>query len=614
MEKNIIIYPIIKTEIDLTEAFNNLTSQVKKIAYSLSMQKENIIYKSSLDYKLLFLSDKEAILEVLLEVGIIESVSYNSYKILVKNTNDVDIRFNKTSLSPIPKYTYSQEIEHKVFKEKQSFSSESSLSLKQLIKDQIEEWEHRWKLFSPEYYLEKFLNVLDHTVKIKFSIDNFIDKSKYNKEIPVKPKYYLSSIAKPTPPKKTFWGINKKILSKYNTEKELWLKDIEAVEEKNIKLKNKYEKEISDWSFKFDEFIENQKKYNIKVEKIFEGYEKFSQDSSIDIYFEFILNNFFEYPYNNEFKVEYDNVSRTLKINSELPPIDQFPAIKEVTFVKSKLEYREKLFNKKEIEAYYSESVYKFILSILHIVSQSDYKHIIEFINVNHWVNFLNKALGRYEIHFVSSILISTIEFKEVNLSLVDAKEFFRNFKGLATKNFSDITPIKPVLTLNTDDSRFIDAINIVDSLSESTNLASMDWEDFEYLIRELFEKEFGEGEINEVKITQASKDGGVDAIAFDKDPIRGGKIVIQAKRYTNVVSVSAVRDLYGTVMNEGANKGILVTTSSFGTESYNFAKDKPITLLNGQELLYLLDKHGYKARIDIEEAKKILKETKNKR
>jgi restriction system protein len=58
-----------------------------------------------------------------------------------------------------------------------------------------------------------------------------------------------------------------------------------------------------------------------------------------------------------------------------------------------------------------------------------------------------------------------------------------------------------------------------------------------------------------EVKVTRASRDGGVDAIAFDPDPIRGGKIVIQAKRYTNTVEVSAVRDLYGTVVNEGAIK-----------------------------------------------------------
>ena len=52
-----------------------------------------------------------------------------------------------------------------------------------------------------------------------------------------------------------------------------------------------------------------------------------------------------------------------------------------------------------------------------------------------------------------------------------------------------------------------------------------------------------------------------MDAIAFDPDPIRGGKYVIQAKRYTRTVDVSAVRDLYGTVMHEGADRGILVTT-----------------------------------------------------
>lgn len=99
-----------------------------------------------------------------------------------------------------------------------------------------------------------------------------------------------------------------------------------------------------------------------------------------------------------------------------------------------------------------------------------------------------------------------------------------------------------------------------------------------------------------------------LDAIAFDPDPIRGGKIVIQAKRYTNTVGVSAVRDLYGTVMNEGATKGILVTTADYGPDAYEFSKGKPITLMNGANLLYLLEKHGHKARIDIKEAKLLSK------
>ena len=110
------------------------------------------------------------------------------------------------------------------------------------------------------------------------------------------------------------------------------------------------------------------------------------------------------------------------------------------------------------------------------------------------------------------------------------------------------------------------------------------------------------------MKVTQASRDQGVDAIIFDPDPLRGGKIVIQAKRYTNTVDVSAVRDLFGTVHNEGAIKGILVTTSQYGPDSYSFAKDKPLTLLDGAQLLGLLEQHGYKFRIDLAEAKRLSK------
>jgi restriction system protein len=68
-----------------------------------------------------------------------------------------------------------------------------------------------------------------------------------------------------------------------------------------------------------------------------------------------------------------------------------------------------------------------------------------------------------------------------------------------------------------------------------------------------------------DTKLSQASRDGGVDCVAFDSPPILGGKVVIQAKRYKNTVGVSSVRDLFGTVHNEGASKGILVTTSGYG-------------------------------------------------
>jgi hypothetical protein len=91
-----------------------------------------------------------------------------------------------------------------------------------------------------------------------------------------------------------------------------------------------------------------------------------------------------------------------------------------------------------------------------------------------------------------------------------------------------------------------------------------------------------------------------------DPDPIRGGELVVQAKRYTNTVGVAAVRDLYGAMTAERASKGILVTTATFGHDSYEFAKDKPITLLDGGGLLHLLQRHGVPARIDLRQAKSV--------
>jgi len=78
--------------------------------------------------------------------------------------------------------------------------------------------------------------------------------------------------------------------------------------------------------------------------------------------------------------------------------------------------------------------------------------------------------------------------------------------------------------------------------------------------------------------------------VAWDPRPIFGGKVLIQAKRYKNTVGVSAARDLFGTLQNEGASKGILVTTSGYGQASFDFAQNKPIDEAN---LLYLLAEHA---------------------
>jgi restriction system protein len=144
-------------------------------------------------------------------------------------------------------------------------------------------------------------------------------------------------------------------------------------------------------------------------------------------------------------------------------------------------------------------------------------------------------------------------------------------------------------------DPRFVQETDVLSSIDQRPNLMELTPGEFENLITNLFEK-MG----LETRLTQASRDGGVDCVAYDPRPIFGGKVVIQAKRYKHTVGVSAVRDLFGTMQNEGASKGILVTTSGYGKASFEFADGKPLELLAGTNLLYLLKEHaGITAKIE---------------
>lgn len=114
-----------------------------------------------------------------------------------------------------------------------------------------------------------------------------------------------------------------------------------------------------------------------------------------------------------------------------------------------------------------------------------------------------------------------------------------------------------------------------------------MDGHEFEDLIEQLLIKM---GFITQER--KKSADGGIDIQAINEQPIFKGKYIIQCKRYSKPVGASVVRDLYGVVTSERANKGIMITNSSFTEATKEFAKGKPIELIDGEELSNLLDEY----------------------
>ena len=391
-------------------------------------------------------------------------------------------------------------------------------------------------------------------------------------------------------------------------ERELWRSEMQEAKEETGRLEETYANEMDEWQASRKAFNTRQEVDNAKVDLDRERYLS-GEEAALNIYIEDVLSQS-EYPdaFPKEHHFVYFVGTETLILDFELPNQTAFPRVKEVKYVASRAEFQETALSETWIKKTYDETLYQIALRTVYELFKSDEINALASVVFNGWVRSIDKANG-VEVHAcVMSLEANKDEFLALNLSQVDPKSCFRKLKGVAASKLIELSPVKPLVLLRKEDARFVDGYAVMDGIDERTNLAAMDWLDFENLIREVFEKEFSKSG-GEVRITQASRDGGVDAIAFDPDPIRGGKLVIQAKRYTNTVGVAAVRDLYGTVHNEGANKGILVTTSDFGPDAYAFAKDKPLTLISGSELLYLLSQHGRAARIDIADAKRIAAE-----
>ncbi|MFH1314063.1 MAG: restriction endonuclease [Candidatus Eisenbacteria bacterium] len=388
-------------------------------------------------------------------------------------------------------------------------------------------------------------------------------------------------------------------------------KHSEAIERHKRALREagqKHEEARRHWQAEREKYKKAQGERNAEVETKRQSYAAGDPDSIMD-YCGMVLDNS-SYPdfLPQSYDLEYNPENRILILDYRLPSPQDLPTLVEVRYVKSKDEFTEKHLSDSKLNHLYDDLLYQIALRTIHELFEADVIRAIDSIVFNGYVESIDAATGQETNACVLTVQASREEFDGINLAAVQPRACFRKLKGVSSARLHNLAAVAPILALSREDRRFVPSHAVVDAIAEGDNLAAMDWEDFEHLIRELFEKEYSVVG-GEVKVTRASRDGGVDAVIFDPDPLRGGKTVVQAKRYTNTVGVSAVRDLYGTVLNEGANKGILVTTSDYGPDAYAFAKGKPLVLLSGGNLLHLLAEHGHKARIDLQEAKRLAAE-----
>lgn len=335
-------------------------------------------------------------------------------------------------------------------------------------------------------------------------------------------------------------------------------------------------------------FLKRQEEQNAEIDEFEKAYHAADHEAIIAYCSMVLERSVYPETIPHEFRVAYSTESKELVVEFDLPRPDVVPSVLEYKYVKARDAIDSKPRKQTEIKDLYQDVIAAIALRTVHEILESDQSKHVQVVTFNGFVQTVDPTTGRDVRPCLISVRSTRERFEEIDLSRIDKRACLRNLGAQVSPRPDERIAVKPIVEFNMIDKRFVPGADIISELESRPNLMELTPREFEDLIGNLFSK-MG----LETKQTQLSQDGGVDVVAFDKRPVLGGKVVIQAKRYRHTVGVSAVRDLYGTMMNEGANKGILVTTSGYGSAAFNFVKDKPIELIDGGGLLYLLENHA---------------------
>ena len=278
-------------------------------------------------------------------------------------------------------------------------------------------------------------------------------------------------------------------------------------------------------------------------------------------------------------RVAWDQPERQLIVDWELPDYSVVPAISRYRYIKS--DDRETQIQRPagERKAQYRQLLAQSALAVLVGTFRADPGRLVSSATVNGFVSHADPANGRRTKAFLVTVMADRQTLARLDLTKVDPISCLEGMRGQLSPRPEKLTPVHPVRLATTAGTEPSD-----DTATPTADLMNMDPIEFEELVAALFQA-MG----MEVMTTARSGDGGVDVQAMDPDPVRGGKLVIQVKRYHNTIPPAPVRDLYGTMLHEGATKGIFVTTAEFGPSAQEFAAGKPLTLIGGRQLAGLL-------------------------
>lgn len=130
------------------------------------------------------------------------------------------------------------------------------------------------------------------------------------------------------------------------------------------------------------------------------------------------------------------------------------------------------------------------------------------------------------------------------------------------------------------EEHRFLKKMGQVSSRADLLDLGPTEFED---MVTKLYQLAG-----HQAKRTGTVGDNGVDVAVNARN---GEKWIVQCKRWRKPVGEPILREFYGTMQHEKADKGTLIAVSGFTRQAQDWVKGKPITLYDGEKFLGALER-----------------------
>lgn len=184
------------------------------------------------------------------------------------------------------------------------------------------------------------------------------------------------------------------------------------------------------------------------------------------------------------------------------------------------------------------------------------------------WVSVLLSA----SVYIVLKFIVPTINFQNL---------FFKTLAGVAPA----IAIWLALVLLIPAPISFFNSLRkkkLLDKQKDIDSIKNLSWKEFEELIAEAYRRK-GYYVVENYNI---GPDGGIDLVLKKN----GNLFLVQCKQWrSNKVDVSIVREMFGVMTDRQANGVIIITSGLFTQEARNFASDKPIDLVEGNQVVELI-------------------------